>query len=140
MKRTAGSRSALIVPRKPEKQSLRDPVEGREAPGHGTAEGKHEQDSKPIAVSTKLQQIAEKSGCATSAANPLFEEPDAVVPHVRICRGAGASNRLGLPDQFGRRCMQLLAGNRGAAPALARGPWPRSLACDPLADAKVPPG
>jgi hypothetical protein len=34
-----------------------------------------------------------------------------------------ASRRL----QFGSRCMQLLAGNRRAARASARGPWPCSL-------------
>lgn len=43
-RRTAGSRSVLVVPTKPEKRSPRDPVEGRETPGQGTAEGKHEQD------------------------------------------------------------------------------------------------
>jgi hypothetical protein len=34
-----------------------------------------------------------------------------------------ASRRL----QIGRRCVQLLAGNRRAAQASARGPWPCSL-------------
>ena len=43
----AGSRSAPKVPTKPEKRSPRDPVEGREAPGHGTAEGQHERDIGP---------------------------------------------------------------------------------------------
>src|SRR5437867_3275701 len=38
--RTMGSRSALTVPRKPENRIPRDPVEGSEASGHGTAEGK----------------------------------------------------------------------------------------------------
>src|SRR5712691_6333824 len=45
--RAAGSRSAPKVPRKPEKRPPRDPVEGRGAPGHGTAEGEHERDSGP---------------------------------------------------------------------------------------------
>ena len=44
--RTMGSRSALTVPRKPEKRTPRDPVEGSEAPGHGTVEGKHERDTE----------------------------------------------------------------------------------------------
>jgi len=35
-----------MVPRKPEKRTPRDPVEGSEAPGQGTAGGKHEQDSE----------------------------------------------------------------------------------------------
>jgi len=39
-----GSRSAFVVPKKPENRIPRDPVEGREAPGHGTVEGKHARD------------------------------------------------------------------------------------------------
>lgn len=93
----------LDLPRKPEKRSPRDPVEGREAPGHGTIGGNMSETSNLVSLSAKLQQIAEISGCATSAANPWFEDPDAVVPHVRICRAPGASNRLGLPDQFATR-------------------------------------
>jgi len=42
--RTMGSRSALTVPRKPENRIPRDPVEGSEASGHGTAEGKRARD------------------------------------------------------------------------------------------------
>src|SRR4051812_1937535 len=45
--RTAGSRSPLIVPRKPENRIPRNPVEGSEGPGHGTVEGKHERDIGP---------------------------------------------------------------------------------------------
>jgi len=46
-KGTTGSRNALMVPKKPEKRTPRDPVEGSEASGQGTAEGKHEQDFEP---------------------------------------------------------------------------------------------
>jgi hypothetical protein len=39
----AGSRNALMVPRKSQKGTPLDLVEGSEASSHGTAEGKHEQ-------------------------------------------------------------------------------------------------
>src|SRR5882724_1000198 len=35
---------------------------------------------------------------APHLANLLHEEPDAVVPHVRICGGSGRTNLPGLPD------------------------------------------
>jgi hypothetical protein len=41
---------------------------------------------------------AEDRPLIRNAANPWLAEPDAVVPHVRIFRGAGPSNRLGLLD------------------------------------------
>ena len=59
----------------------------------------------------------------------LYAEADAA--RLRLAGRAGcgiasveASRRL----QFDWRCMQLLAGNRRAAAASARGPWPHSLA------------
>jgi len=63
------------------------------------------------------------------AAAQLYAEADAA--RLRSAGRAGyfiasvaASRRL----QIGRRCLQLLAGNRRAAPTSARRPWPHSLA------------
>src|SRR5436190_23476931 len=49
-------------------------------------------DAAPRAVSAR-----EALGAGTSVANPLLEEPDAVIPHVRICGGPGEQSP-GLPD------------------------------------------
>ena len=57
--RTAGSRSALVVPMKPGNRP-EGPRGGKGAPGHGTAGGKDDgRHRSPRTVSTKLQRIAE---------------------------------------------------------------------------------
>ena len=76
---TVGSRSLSVVPRKPGNRP-RDPVEGRDRPGHGIAGGEHVRDSEP-------GKRVNKTSANSVAANPWPEEPDAVVPHVRICGG-----------------------------------------------------
>src|SRR5437773_4494248 len=75
--RTMGSRSALIVPRKPEKRTARDPVEGSEAPGHGTVEGKHERDIGP-AVCVNETSTDSRTGEANAGSGT-----DHVVPQHR---------------------------------------------------------
>jgi hypothetical protein len=47
-----------MVPRKPEKRFPRDPVEGSEASGHGTAEGKHE---RGLGLSRSVNETAADS-------------------------------------------------------------------------------
>jgi hypothetical protein len=60
-----------MVPRKPEKRSPRDPVEGSEASGHGAAERKHEQDIVLEVVSTQFQWIASVVRFATQRSRDL---------------------------------------------------------------------
>ena len=63
--------------------SPRDPAEERAAPVHGPAEGKDEGD---IVLRTHLNVISADS---KTGSNPCIEEPDAGIPHVRICGGLG---------------------------------------------------
>ena len=54
-----------------------------------------------------------RDGIFCRVAKPCLEEPDASIAHVRICRGAWAGNRPGLPDHT--RGSPILLGLKGKA-------------------------
>jgi len=95
-----------MVSKKPEKRTPRDPVEESEAPGHGTAEGKHEQDLEP-GLSVNETSPDSRTGVRDERSEPVSRGAGCGSPARPDLRGAGASNRLGLPDQFATRCTAL---------------------------------
>jgi hypothetical protein len=84
-----------IVPMSPGNQTRRDPEEGRGRQGMEPVEGKMARALDLGTVSTTLHRIAElgrPAGAWRSTApqrTHVPEEPDAGIPHVRICGGPG---------------------------------------------------
>ena len=84
-----------IVPMSPGNQTRRDPEEGRGRQGMEPVEGKMARTLDLGSVLTRLHRIAElaqPAGARRSTAaqrTHVPEEPDAGIPHVRICGGPG---------------------------------------------------
>ena len=84
-----------IVPMSPGNRTSRDPEEGRGRQGMEPVEGKMARALNLARVLTRLHRIAElacPAGARRSAAAQRThapEEPDAGIPHVRICGGPG---------------------------------------------------
>jgi hypothetical protein len=95
-----------IVPMSPGNQTRRDPEEGRGRQGMEPVEGKMARALDLGTVSTTLHRIAElgrPAGAWRSTApqrNHVPEEPDAGIPHVRICGGPGRATARVYPTPF----------------------------------------
>ena len=95
-----------IVPMSPGNRTLRDPEEGRGRRGMEPMEGKMERALDLGSVLTRLRRIAELVQPAgvrrptVEQRNHAPEEPDAGIPHVRICGGLGRVTARVYPTPF----------------------------------------